>query len=52
MLSIYAKLSSRRLAVQKRGSGCTYAGNCVYLSKIKNFYYIQCQYVDELSSLI
>ena len=40
-LSIYAKLSNHVLAIRERESGCKYAMNCVYLSKIENSSYYQ-----------
>ena len=58
MLPIYAKLSSRLLAVEReraaahmQGTGFTLARMKI-VTTIKNLYHIQCQCVDELGSLV
>ena len=60
MLSIYAQLSSHVLAIlrEREREAVNMQGTVLPLAKlkivptIKNLYHIQCQYVDELSSLV
>ena len=58
MLSIYTKLASHALAIERESSS-KHARNCVYLSKVENGSYHQelvlhpiPEHVDELSTLV